>query len=301
MSEIEQRYIQELQSLRTKEEYALWFVAKLQLMHDASPESPSQEYANNLQAMRDWNNTKEKKPAFIDSLKTRLGIASAADAQPNNTLSTEGTEFRDVRHWLRSHSWHSIKEAFWFLYRNMQSPEQKLMFRQAIGEALVLCGSTEDLDHKASIDLLYLTAMVEAKEALASYVSAIFNGSLGKDSNVLAHAIAIVKDFSELPEAQEVLQRFTESQHFDTGYLFEVIEMASEYAPDSTLDLLHKYQNDLAVLYTEILQEDEKEWKAFLRALRNLVRVIRKNPQAPAAIDFLQNLFPEVPASEFTQ
>lgn len=166
------------------------------------------------------------------------------------------------------------------IYHDLQTEEQKLSFRQAIGDALIKHANDEKAPPNALRDLIYLIPRMKAVESLRALIPAIGNGPLGKKHpEYLYDTMAAVGALSPSPETQVTINQLVDSPNFDDGYIFEAIGILAKCEPSNILNLLVRFKPRINSLRQKVKALDEKERTAFyLVAERLIVTIQRVSP-----------------------
>lgn len=166
------------------------------------------------------------------------------------------------------------------IYRDLQTEEQKLSFRQAIGCTLIRHVDDEGAPQGALRELIYLIPRTKAVESLGALIPTIGNGPLGKKHpEYLYDTMAAIGALSPSPEAQITTNQLVDSPNFDDGYIFEAIGILAKCEPSSIPNILVRFQLRISSLRQKVKALDEKERTAFCFVAGRLIETIQRlNP-----------------------
>ena len=130
------------------------------------------------------------------------------------------------------------------IYTDYIPEDQKIFFRQAIGDVLrqnSMAGLFTRIDPVE--DLLYLMANVRATESSEAIVSTIGKSDLGKKFPELIYSsLAALKKLASCGDVSSSVEDFIKTHNFNSAYLFSALEILMSCSPDDAVEILKKYR-----------------------------------------------------------
>lgn len=185
------------------------------------------------------------------------------------------TERDDFREFWDVHD--NSVSAIGHIYYGLQTEEQKLLFRQGIGNTLTQLAEDKDASTLAMLrDLIYLIARTKAVESVNALVPTV-NGLVGKTHpDILSDAMATLQYLSPSPEVQTTTKQLVDNPNFDNGYILTVIEILAQCEPSDILNLLTRFQPRINKLRIQCKELGGNEWDVFLKGAENLIEKLQK-------------------------
>lgn len=182
---------------------------------------------------------------------------------------------RDFRDFWDVHN--APTEGIGNIYHDLRTEDQKLYFRQAIGDCLSQHENEKDVPLDIRRDLIYLIGETKAVESLGAFLPTIGNGFLGKEHpEVWYDVISNLMTFHPSPQVQETVFQLANSSNFDDGYILEIIGILVRCDPSTVSDLLSLFQPRLEKLRQNCKNLGGKEWTAYCGGVEDFVAKIKR-------------------------
>lgn len=174
-----------------------------------------------------------------------------------SSQSGQESTFEDVGSFILSKE--SVCEGLAQIYEFFVSDNNKLFFRQAIGDVIREHGNDPGAPLDAFRDLIYLMIRIKAYESLDSLIPTVGSGALGKQyAKIQYDAISALRSLVPSNKAQDVMSQLIFCPNFSNDYIFEAVMVMVECDPSHTADiimrlepLMRKLRNDAAHLGEE--------------------------------------------------
>jgi hypothetical protein len=212
------------------------------------------------------------------------GLQLFYSSPPSNKINA----FDDVGYLILQQE--SVCEGLAYVYENYVPESKRLLFRQAIGDVLRERGSINSEPINAFLDLIYLTARINATESLSALLPIIGNGPMGKQNpDVFFDTFAVLRSLAPSIHAYEAAFDLINSANFDDGYIFEAIKVLVECEPSQTAKFILFLEPRLSQLRKETRELGGDEWLTFCEVAVDWVQHILKL----APISWLKELWEE--------
>jgi hypothetical protein len=173
------------------------------------------------------------------------------------------------------------------VYDNYLEEENKILFRQAIGDAVYSLvnnssGNVAEVELDVVKSIVISIAEMRAIESVGSMIKAMGSNSLNKSQKDDFYAIGIATlnslpdPSNPNPELFAIISKFLESPYFDESYLFQMITTLIYTDPSQIEEILGKYEPRLVALREKAKLAGEDIYKAgewWLEDLQNMANV----------------------------
>ncbi|MBN1997281.1 hypothetical protein JW935_07005 [candidate division KSB1 bacterium] len=179
-----------------------------------------------------------------------------------SSQSEQENAFEDVGSFVLSKE--SVCEGLAQIYECCVPSNNKLFFRQAIGDVVREHGNDPGAPLDAFRDLIYLMIRIKAYESLDSLVPTVGSGALGKQYPEIQYdAISALRSLVPSNKVRDVMSQLISCPNFSNDFIFEVVMVMVECDPSYAADIILRFEPQMRQLLKDSKQLGEDETNEF--------------------------------------